>query len=575
MPTPRAARRPAPRPLDAGARRPRRRRDRGAPTAAPDLADVRGQDDAKRALEIAAAGGHNLLMVGPPGAGKTMLARRLPGILPPPTLRRGARDHAHPQRRRASAHGRPGDRAAVPGAAPHDLGPGPGRRRRAARGPARSRSPTAASCSSTSCPSSRARRSRRCASRSRRARRDHARAARARFPARAMLVAACNPCPCGTAARADARARRSTLSRYRAGSAGRCSTASTSSAARGRAAAELVGAERARGEGSAAVRERVSWRRASASARASRHRRRSCNAEMDAAAHARGTCRWTRRRAPARRAERRRAQRPRLRPGAAGRAHDRRPRRPRAGQRRATSTRRSATGSAGRDCWPHDRRVRRCLRRGVPGRAASPPRIAGLLDRAGGARRRAAGAGRRRARGRGRGGREAGARAFLEALRCRRRARAAATGAASRRVPARERYPRAAARPGRTRRPCSSARRAGVLAASREEPAVTVVGTRRAVALRAGDRPRRSGAVWRRPGSPWSAGWRSASTPRAHRGALAAAACRSPCSRAGPTCPTRAATAGCTSRSREAGSSCPSCRRASAPTAGAFRLATG
>ncbi len=52
----------------------------------PDLADVRGQADARRALEIAAAGGHSLLMIGPPGAGKTMLARRLPGILPPPTI---------------------------------------------------------------------------------------------------------------------------------------------------------------------------------------------------------------------------------------------------------------------------------------------------------------------------------------------------------------------------------------------------------------------------------------------------------------------------------------------------------
>ena len=56
------------------------------PPAGPDLRDVCGQPAARRALEIAAAGHHNLLMVGPPGSGKTMLARRLPGIMPPPSL---------------------------------------------------------------------------------------------------------------------------------------------------------------------------------------------------------------------------------------------------------------------------------------------------------------------------------------------------------------------------------------------------------------------------------------------------------------------------------------------------------
>src|SRR5438128_792174 len=57
-----------------------------APRVIADLADVRGQRLARRALEIASAGGHNLLLVGPPGAGKTMMARRVGGILPPLTF---------------------------------------------------------------------------------------------------------------------------------------------------------------------------------------------------------------------------------------------------------------------------------------------------------------------------------------------------------------------------------------------------------------------------------------------------------------------------------------------------------
>jgi magnesium chelatase family protein len=71
--------------MERGRRWLRMRRNTAKPNTAhqPDLAEVVGHDQARRALEIVAAGGHHLLMVGSPGAGKTMLARRLPGILPP------------------------------------------------------------------------------------------------------------------------------------------------------------------------------------------------------------------------------------------------------------------------------------------------------------------------------------------------------------------------------------------------------------------------------------------------------------------------------------------------------------
>ena len=106
---------------------PARRGRRAAATL--DLADVRGQEVPRRALEIAAAGGHNLLFVGPPGSGKTMLAQRLPGILPPLGF-----DEALETTMVYSIAGLLGGSALI-GArpfrapAPHGVGGGPGRRR--------------------------------------------------------------------------------------------------------------------------------------------------------------------------------------------------------------------------------------------------------------------------------------------------------------------------------------------------------------------------------------------------------------------------------------------------------------
>ncbi len=98
----------------------------------PDLADLRGQRHLRYALEVAAAGGHSLLMIGPPGAGKSLAARRLPSILPPL-----APQEALEVARIASACGRlegvAGRRPPLPGAPPHDQPGRAGRRRQPAQ----------------------------------------------------------------------------------------------------------------------------------------------------------------------------------------------------------------------------------------------------------------------------------------------------------------------------------------------------------------------------------------------------------------------------------------------------------
>ena len=169
----------------------------GAPTV-EDLCDVRRQYTARRALELAAAGGHNLLMIGPPGTGKTMLATRLPGILPPMTEEESLESAMV---RSVSALGfDPGDWGVRPFRAPHHSAspaaivgggrvPRPGEISLAHHGvlfldelPEFSRAVLETlrePLESGSVTISRASR-------------------QASFPARFQLVAAMNPCPCGT-----------------------------------------------------------------------------------------------------------------------------------------------------------------------------------------------------------------------------------------------------------------------------------------------------------------------------------------------------------------------------------------
>jgi magnesium chelatase family protein len=241
----------------------------------PDLADVRGQAHARRALEIAAAGQHHLLLVGPPGCGKTLLASRLPGLLPPQTDAEALETAAvlSVSRQGNGHHAGSGTEWRVrPFRAPHHSAsaialvgggsvPRPGEVSLAHNGvlfldelPEWSRQALEVlrePLESGQVTVSRAARS-------------------AEFPARFQLVAAMNPCPCGWAGDPSGRCRcgDEAVDRYRARVSGPLLDRIDLHVEMARLAPGELRPDAPRGESSAAVRERVTRARAMQAARA-------------------------------------------------------------------------------------------------------------------------------------------------------------------------------------------------------------------------------------------------------------------------------------------------------------------